>query len=58
MNESPTACRHARTRLLAKDKDADYLECLDCGALFEVWELSSVAPETAVPNASGAGQLK
>jgi hypothetical protein len=54
MNQSPTACRHPRTRLIAKDKDAEYLECLDCGGLFEVGELSAVPPEAAVPEASGA----
>jgi hypothetical protein len=37
MNETP-ACRHLRTRLIAKDKDAEYIECLDCGALLEAGE--------------------
>jgi hypothetical protein len=54
MNELPTACRHTRTRLIAKDKDAEYVECLDCGGLFEIGELSSVFPQTIAPNASGA----
>jgi hypothetical protein len=34
-----TACPHARRRLVAKDQDAEYLECLDCGAILEVGEL-------------------
>jgi hypothetical protein len=33
------SCRHARTRVVAKDKDSEYLECLDCGALLEIGEL-------------------
>ena len=33
------ACRHARTRVIAKDNDAQYLECLDCGAILEAGEL-------------------
>jgi hypothetical protein len=37
MNETP-ACPHHRTRLIAKDKDAEYLECLDCGAVLEAGE--------------------
>ena len=37
MNETP-ACRHLRTRLIAKDKDAEYTECLDCGAVVEAGE--------------------
>ena len=34
----PTACKHARTRLIAKDSDAEYLECLDCGVILEAEE--------------------
>lgn len=32
-------CAHARKRLIAKDKDAEYVECLDCGAILEAEEL-------------------
>ena len=35
----PAACKHARTQLIAKDQDAEYVECLDCGAILEVDEL-------------------
>ncbi len=35
----PVACPHARTRLIAKDQDAEYIECLDCGAILEADEL-------------------
>lgn len=34
-----TQCAHKRTQLIAKDNDAQYVECLDCGELFEVGEL-------------------
>jgi hypothetical protein len=34
MNEA-ASCRHLRTRLIAKDSDAEYVECLDCGAILE-----------------------
>jgi hypothetical protein len=36
---SPPACIHARTRVIAEDEFAKYLECLDCGLLFEAGEL-------------------
>ena len=36
-------CRHGRTQLIAKDKDAEYVECLDCGVILEAGEL----PETS-----------
>jgi hypothetical protein len=28
-------CIHARTQLIAKDNEAEYVECLDCGAILE-----------------------
>lgn len=33
------ACQHKRTQLIAKDEDAQYVECLDCGEILEVGEL-------------------
>jgi hypothetical protein len=35
----PATCKHARRQLIAKDKDAEYVECLDCGAILESEEL-------------------
>lgn len=39
MNE-PSACPHLRTQLIAKDSDAEYIECLDCGAILDATERS------------------
>ena len=36
----PACCPHGRTQLIAKDSDAEYLECLDCGAILEADERS------------------
>lgn len=33
------ACKHKRTQLIAKDSDALYVECLDCGEILEAGEL-------------------
>jgi len=35
----PLRCKHPRTQLVAKDQDAEYVECLDCGAILEAEEL-------------------
>lgn len=32
-------CRHSRTQLIAQDEAATYVECLDCGQIFEADEL-------------------
>jgi hypothetical protein len=37
----PARCTHARTQLIAKDKDAEYVECLDCGAILDGDELQN-----------------
>ncbi|MFZ0519562.1 MAG: hypothetical protein WAN14_01710 [Candidatus Acidiferrales bacterium] len=38
-----TPCRHKRTQIIAKDDDSQYVECLDCGEIFEVGELKDEA---------------
>ncbi len=32
-------CKHAHKRVIAKDNDAEYIECLDCGEILEAGEL-------------------
>jgi len=32
------SCAHPRTRVIAKDQDAEYRECLVCGEIFEAGE--------------------
>jgi hypothetical protein len=39
----PASCPHSRTQLIAKDSDAEYVECLDCGAILESGELPEPA---------------
>jgi len=33
------SCPHKHKRLIAKDDDSQYVECLDCGAILEGEEL-------------------
>lgn len=39
-----SACQHERTRLIAQDKDSRYVECIDCGEIFEAGELKAPEP--------------
>ncbi len=34
-------CKHQRKRLIAKDDDSQYWECLDCGEILEAGELAT-----------------
>ena len=36
--------RHRRTRLIAQDDATTYVECLDCGELFDTAELDQPPP--------------
>ncbi len=33
-------CKHEKSRLIAKDNDAEYIECTACGAILETHELA------------------
>ena len=61
MPQSPT-CRHHHTQLIAKDNEAEYLECLDCGAILEAGEIpadsTSAADESAAAGSTDAGPQK
>jgi hypothetical protein len=46
-------CAHKRTQLIARDDDAEYVECLDCGAILETHELSLSSPVTPAPDTGG-----
>ena len=58
MPESAT-CRHEHTQLIAKDNEAEYIECLDCGAILETGEIPAAPTpaggESTPPASSGAG---
>jgi hypothetical protein len=44
MSTPDPSCQHQRTQLIAKDEDAQYLECLDCGEILEAGELQNEEP--------------
>jgi Zn ribbon nucleic-acid-binding protein len=41
------ACQHQRTQIIAKDNDAQYVECLDCAEILEAAEMET--PEKKEP---------
>jgi len=47
-----TECQHARTILIAKDEHGEYLECLDCGEIFDPAERRQQAPPSTSPGES------
>ena len=31
----PAVCKHPRVRVVAREEDAEYVECLECGEVFD-----------------------
>ena len=39
------ACKHPRVRIVARDEDSEYVECLECTEVFEASEFKDMAIE-------------
>jgi transcription initiation factor TFIIIB Brf1 subunit/transcription initiation factor TFIIB len=44
-----TVCKHPRVQIVARDEDAEYVECKECGAVFESSEFKDMAIEESTP---------
>jgi hypothetical protein len=40
-----TACKHPRVRIVSRQEDAEYVECLECGEVFDSDEFSDMEIE-------------
>jgi len=45
--ERPTkpACQHARVQIVSRDEDSEYVECQECGEVFESSEFKDMIIE-------------
>lgn len=43
-----TACKHPRVRVVAREEEAEYVECQDCGEVFDSNEFHDMAIEEKV----------
>jgi hypothetical protein len=48
-------CEHKRTRLIAKDNEAHYVECMDCGEILETGEMKEAQAPPSTPQKPAAG---
>lgn len=44
-------CKHPRVRVVSRHDDAEYVECLDCGEVFDSDEFRDMAIEEETANA-------
>ena len=39
------SCKHPRVQIVSRDEDAEYVECLECGEIFESSEFKDMSIE-------------
>jgi hypothetical protein len=42
---APDQCKHPRVRIVSRDEESEYVECQECGDVFESSELKDMAIE-------------
>ncbi|MGO8986974.1 MAG: hypothetical protein ACLPHI_07440 [Terriglobales bacterium] len=42
---NPEQCKHPRVQIVSRDEDSEYVECQECGDVFESSELKDMAIE-------------
>jgi transcription initiation factor TFIIIB Brf1 subunit/transcription initiation factor TFIIB len=42
-------CKHPRVQVVSRDEDSEYVECLECGEVFESSEFKDMAIEDRNP---------
>ena len=45
-----TACKHPRVRIVSRHEDTEYVECLECGDVFDSEEFHDMAIEESAEN--------
>jgi Zn ribbon nucleic-acid-binding protein len=45
-----TPCKHPKVRVVAREEDVEYVECLDCGEVFDSNEFQDMAIEETALN--------
>jgi len=44
----PTVCKHPRVRIVSRHDDAEFVECLECGEIFDSEEFRDMEIEETV----------
>ncbi|HUJ94878.1 MAG TPA: hypothetical protein VLW84_06425 [Terriglobales bacterium] len=51
--KDPATCKHPRVRIVAREEDSEFVECLECGEVFESSEFKDMSiEETKLSNES------
>jgi hypothetical protein len=41
----PRECKHSRVQIVSRDEDAEFVECVECGDIFDSSELKDMSIE-------------
>jgi len=44
-NAQPQPCKHLRVQIVSRDEDAEFVECKECGEIFESSEFKDMTIE-------------
>ncbi len=48
-NPKPARCKHPRVQIVSRDEDAEYVECKECGEVFDSNEFKDMNIEEQSP---------
>jgi Zn ribbon nucleic-acid-binding protein len=48
ISQMDTTCKHPKVRVVAREEDVEYVECLDCGQVFDSNEFRDMEIEEEV----------
>lgn len=46
----PTVCKHPRVRIVSRHEDTEFVECLECGEVFDSEEFHDMSIEEETPD--------
>jgi hypothetical protein len=52
-NVEKPACKHLRVQIVSRDEDAEFVECKECGEIFESSEFKDMNIEERTGNGTG-----
>jgi hypothetical protein len=55
--EMATACKHPRVRIVSRHEDTEFVECLECGEVFDSEEFRDMEIEESVEKEDVAGEV-
>ena len=58
MSADPYQCKHPKVQMVSHQEDAEFVECLECGDIFEASELKDIRREAEAEAAAEAARQK